>query len=458
MPSSYPDTPAMPNRTFVDYYRCPDIFAEFAADDGEKRRRLFVPGTPMHTFRPDLYDALAAVVIEGTTLRLPFNPSEITESLRRERYLEAAHLDDAKTSYERFIWSVYHFLRPALPITVRKRLQQRYLAGWDRLAFPSWPVDTTVEDIVEALLSLAVQAHGGSPIPFIWFWPRGARSCAIVTHDVETAAGRDFSRHLMDLDDSVGIKASFQIVPERRYQVSSRFLDGIRARGFEVNVHDLNHDGNLFTNRDVFRRRIERINAYAKSFGAMGFRSGKLDRNPEWFDALEFSYDMSIPNVAHLDPQRGGCCTVFPFFIGNVLELPVTMTQDYSLFHILNDYSIALWRRQIELIMERHGLVSVIVHPDYVIDTRARATYAALLGHLARLRSDGLVWIALPREVDQWWRERSHMKVVGDGRTWRIEGNASGRARLAFATLDADRVRFTIHADAEDGVTERAPA
>ena len=64
-------------------------------------------------------------------------------------------------------------------------------------------------------------------------------------------------------------------------------------------------------------------------------------REQQWFDAFDFSYDMSVPNVAHLEPQRGGCCTVMPYFVGDLLELPLTTVQDYSLFHILNDYSTA---------------------------------------------------------------------------------------------------------------------
>jgi len=46
--------------------------------------------------------------------------------------------------------------------------------------------------------------------------------------------------------------------------------------------------------------------------------------------------NMSVPNVGHLDAQLGGCCTVMPFYIGDILELPLTTTQDYSLFNILN--------------------------------------------------------------------------------------------------------------------------
>jgi hypothetical protein len=69
-------------------------------------------------------------------------------------------------------------------------------------------------------------------------------------------------------------------------------------------------------------------------------------REQAWFDAFDFSYDMSVPNAAHLEPQRGGCCTVLPYFVGDVLELPLTTTQDYSLFHILGEYSMERWHNR----------------------------------------------------------------------------------------------------------------
>jgi hypothetical protein len=153
---------------------------------------------------------------------------------------------------------------------------------------------------------------------------------------------------------------------------------------------------------------------------------------------------MSVPSVAHLDPQRGGCCSVMPFFIGNILELPVTTIQDYSLFHILNDYSIELWTEQLASITEQHGLASFIVHPDYIIAKRAQKTYQALLEHLAEMREQRNVWIALPGEVNRWWRERSQMSVVCDGGRWRIEGTGNERACLAFATLVGDTLAFTV--------------
>jgi hypothetical protein len=153
---------------------------------------------------------------------------------------------------------------------------------------------------------------------------------------------------------------------------------------------------------------------------------------------------MSVPSVAHLEPQRGGCCTVMPYFIGSILELPLTTIQDYTLFHILNDYSIDIWKEQIKTIVERNGLVSFIVHPDYIIEKKARAVYVELLEHLAILRENSGLWIALPAEINTWWRNRSQMKLVEEGTSWKIEGPDADRARLAFASLKNGKVTFKL--------------
>src|SRR5262249_40429739 len=158
----------------------------------------------------------------------------------------------------------------------RRGLQRMYFRNRKSLPFPRWPVDVTVEQIFETLVQLCLRSRGIAQLPFIWFWPDGAPSCAIVTHDVETSLGRDRCSWLMDVDDSYEIKASFQIVPEQRYSTSRALLDEIRGRGYEINVHDLNHDGQLFSSREEFLRRAQRINQYVRELGARGFRSGGL--------------------------------------------------------------------------------------------------------------------------------------------------------------------------------------
>ena len=445
------------NKAFVDFLRCPDVYADFSLTGTLSRNAgyfLFGPDTVCFgqtcsgfcakDVTSDLYDVSQDVRIDGSRCFLPFNVTSLIGSLRYEQYVETEHRNGKQANLETLIRDAYYLVRPILPVSVRKHLQRVSLRGWDKISFPNWPVDRTVHQIIEKLLILSMKAHRVNQIPFVWFWPDGYSSCAIITHDVETSSGLDFCATLMDIDDSFGIKASFQIVPEGRYAVSQDILGTIRDRGFEVNLHDLNHDGRLFWDENEFRHRASRINQYAERYGTKGFRSAVLYRNLNWYDAFAFSYDMSVPNVGHLDPQRGGCCTVMPYFIGDVLELPLTTTQDYSLYYILEDYSIELWKRQISLIMEKCGLISFNIHPDYVIGRRARNLYTALLRHLAQFRSDAKIWFALPGDVDTWWRERSRLKLSRYGNAWQIEGPGKERARIAYASLEKDHLVYAV--------------
>jgi len=436
-------------RSIIDYYRCPEHFLDFelsgplSADEGFFR---FGPsicygrscsGHRLSRVENGLYDVLGDASIQNSKATLPLSPSEVIDNLRLERYVLRAR------TYQ---WgkNTYYALRPWLSPGIRIIVKKMQLRGWQRIPFPGWPVDRTVENICEQLLLLSHQVHKSDRIPFIWFWPRGARGCVMMTHDVETLAGRDACAKLMDLDDSFDIKASFEIIPEERYGITPDFLDTIRRRGCEVAIHDLKHDGRLFDRHDKFLWRASKINQYAKQYGANTFRSGLLYRRPEWFDAFQFSADMSIPNVAHLDPQRGGCCTVMPYFIGNMIELPLTTTQDYMLFYLLGERSIDLWKKQTSMILEKSGLVSFIVHPDYTMSGEKRSYYQDLLTYLQGLRSSTNLWFALPREIDHWWRLRSKMSLVGDGDSWQICGEGSDQAVLAYATNVAGKLTYSI--------------
>jgi hypothetical protein len=378
--------------------------------------------------------------------------SRAVDNLRHERYSKQSLTRTGALLASEAARSLYYRIRPALSDSLRQTLQRISLQDWDRLPFPRWPVDTSVEDIFERDLLTAMTSAGLKSIPFIWFWPDGASSAAVMTHDVEATAGLSMVPDLMDVDDEFGIKASFQLVPEERYMVSNDLLDIIRKRECEVNVHGLNHNGNLFRNRTSFLKQAKRINRYVEEFGAEGFRSACMYRNVDWFSDLDISYDMSMPNVAHLEPQRGGCCTVFPYFIDQVLELPLTTIQDYSLFHILGDYSIDLWKRQIEMIAGKHGLLSFIIHPDYIFAEKALPVYKTLLAYLSRLRRERNVWIARPGDVNQWWRERDAMNLMFEDGMWRIEGRGRERARIGYACVEDNRIVYNLGQSSEPPV------
>jgi hypothetical protein len=141
-------------------------------------------------------------------------------------------------------------------------------------------------------------------------------------------------------------------------------------------------------------------------------------RRPEWFNAFEFSYDMSVPNIAHLEPQRGGCCTVMTYFNGRILEIPLTTSQDYTVLQILNERSLDLWKKQIEMILQKHGLVSILTHPDYLIDSNSRKVYDFFLSHLRRVVDQDNLWATLSGDLNRWWRARAAMKLVANGEGW----------------------------------------
>jgi hypothetical protein len=446
-------TPAA--RALLDYFRCSSAVAAIESGDADSAEGYFTfhgnvcygrrrGGPTRASADVTLPDVSDLIEISAGRVRLPFDLAEVAANLREERYARPADAAGSRLSERAAVRSLYYLLRPLLPVGVRKHLQRIRLNGWRDIAFPRWPVDTSVDSLMRHVLEAVVRSGAAERVPFVWFWPDAAPTCIVMTHDVEGAEGHRFCAELMDIDESFGIRSAFQVVPELRGTAWRGLADRIRSRGFEVNVHDLNHDGYLFHNYPQFLRRARQINRYVREYGARGFRAGAMYRDQRWYDAFEFSYDMSVPNAAHLEPQRGGCCTVMPYFVGRILELPLTTTQDYSLFHILGDYSTALWQQEIDEIGRHNGLVTLLTHPDYLVERKARAVYVELLKHLRRIGEERKAWMALPADVDEWWRNRSAMTLVPQGSTWRVEGKGSERARVAYASLRDGRLVYEV--------------
>jgi hypothetical protein len=446
--------PCAAQAAFAEYYRCAHEWtrlntstslsstAGFFTYRGQRGYGRVAGAEPSREISGTLPDVSAETRLADGCAVMPFDLAEVVTNLRRERYgckREAGSGAGAAALPEQ----LYYWLRPFMSVGFRRHLQQIRLRNWQQIPFPSWPVDTTVDDLMRETVGAQLRASGAERFPFIWFWPDGAPSCTMLTHDVEGERGLKFCETLLDLDADFGVRAAYQLVPEGQTDVWP-YADVIRRRGCEVNLHDLNHDGRLYWSRAQFLERARRINEHARQRGCRGFRSGAMYREQDWYDAFSFEYDMSVPNSAHLEPQRGGCCTVMPYFVGDLLELPLTMVQDYSLFFILRDYSTRLWREQMDRIAGQHGLISIITHPDYLIGDSERAVYRELLGLIAELRQRGGTWVAQPGEVNDWWRSRRDMTLRETDSGWTIDGEGSERARVAYASLDGDRVVYNV--------------
>lgn len=102
-------------------------------------------GTPAKHVTGPLHDACRHVTPNGSSsIPLPFDPLQIIDNLRCARYLANSPGGEQPLPANRFFRNAYYLLRPLLPVSVRKHLQQLYLRSRDTIPFPKWPVDRTV--------------------------------------------------------------------------------------------------------------------------------------------------------------------------------------------------------------------------------------------------------------------------------------------------------------------------
>jgi hypothetical protein len=143
---------------------------------------------------------------------------------------------------------------------------------------------------------------------------------------------------------------------------------------------------------------------------------------------LGFDYDSSYPDTDPFEPLPGGCCTWLPYFNQDLVELPITLAQDHTLFVILGQRDERAWIEKADYLRSREGMALLITHPDYMVDSAPRAAYKRFLEAFA---DDSGMWRALPREVSDWWRRRAASTIVNDGSP-RLVGPAEHDATISM--------------------------
>jgi len=290
---------------------------------------------------------------------------------------------------------VYYLVKPVIPRRIRTAVRQAFAIRLRRRFDHCWPID---------------EASGH--IPEDWpGWPGGKTFAFVLTHDVEGTRGLDRCRQLAQIEINLGFRSSFNFVPEGEYVTPPSLRSYLNEAGFEVGVHDLHHDGKLYRSREAFEQRAERINHYLKAWGAAGFRSAFMLHNLDWLGRLQVQYDASTFDTDPFEPQPDGMTTIFPFRVprdggAGYVELPYTLAQDSTLFLVLGESTIDVWKKKVDWISSRGGMALVNVHPDYVSfdrSTPARGHYSVGLYEqfltYVRGRYGRDAWFALPHEI-----------------------------------------------------------
>jgi hypothetical protein len=298
--------------------------------------------------------------------------------------------------------NIYYSLKPIIPRPLQIFLRRIVVSRKKALHRDTWPIDEKA----------GTQPDGWDG------WPDGKRFALVLTHDVETAKGHDSCRDLMELEEDFGLHSSFNFVPER-YTVSAELRRHIANKGFEVGVHGLYHDGKLYRSKSKFRGRASKINRYLSEWGSVGFSSPSMQNNLEWTHDLNIAYDSSTFDTDPFEPQNEGVGTIFPFWVKNkangkgYVELPFTLPQDFTLFVLMKDESISIWKEKLEWIAGHGGMALLITHPDYMNFKKSGCKteeypvelYKELLGHINNNYKDQY-WNPLPREMASFWKNR----------------------------------------------------
>jgi predicted glycosyltransferase len=301
---------------------------------------------------------------------------------------------------------VYYVAKPFLPRSVRWAVRRHRAVAIRRRHSAVWPIDPSV-----------------AATPAGWpGWPEGKRAALVLTHDVEGSEGVEKVRALAELEMRCGFRSCFNFIPEGEYRVPDTLREWLIGNGFEVGVHDLNHDGKLYLSRERFGPKASRINRYLQDWQATGFRSGFMLRELDWLHDLNIDYDCSTFDTDPFEPQPAGAHTIFPYWIARrgsttgegYVELPYTLPQDSTLFLLLRETDAGIWLRKSDWLVQHGGMILVNVHPDY-IDFEGggdemsfpASHYEALLRHVAEHHGHE-IWPALPKAVSRFVTQYLH--------------------------------------------------
>lgn len=318
----------------------------------------------------------------------------------------------------------YYRVKRLIPLALRHRLNSAAVRTRTRLRFPSWPCESALCELRRDWLRRALEAAGAADGWHIGFWPRGARCAIVLTHDVESLRGFERMERIVELEERHGFRSAWNL-PLAQYPIDWERVAQLRARGFEFGSHGLSHDGRLFRSARDFAELGPTVERLAAEHGLRGFRAPSTLRNLQFIASMDFDFDSSFADTDPYEPQPGGTCSLFPFFLARMVELPYTLPQDHTLIHLLRRNPLPVWTMKAEWIAALGGMILTLTHPDYCGEGAYLTAYEELLKRLGAIEG---AWRALPSQAAEWWRLRAGMRLCVEGGSPLISGEGAERA------------------------------
>jgi peptidoglycan/xylan/chitin deacetylase (PgdA/CDA1 family) len=355
--------------------------------------------------------------------KVPLGPSIPESRVTAEYYLFEKYLSTEHRRPPANMQAYYRF-KSLIPKLLRHRLNYAAIKIRGKRDFPRWPCESALIEHRRHWLKTCLQTMNTSDAWHIGFWPDGMKSCIVLTHDVEGPVGMGKMERMADLEERYNFRSAWNL-PLAQFPIDWSLVNRLRRRGFEFGAHGLSHDGRLFRSEGDFSELAPILEKLAHKHGLDGFRAPSTLRRLDWINQLSFDFDCSFSDSDPYEPQPGGTCSIFPFFLSKLVELPYTMPQDHTMLHLLHRTPMHVWASKSRWVESMGGMILTLVHPDYCGSGRNLEEYETLLTHLSDFQC---AWRAVPSEVSTWWRRRSEMRLTVDSGLPLIEGIASERA------------------------------
>lgn len=301
----------------------------------------------------------------------------------------------------------YYYIKPFMPRRLQLMVRSWVAVRKRRSCKDIWPIDREAAQRPDGW-------HG---------WPDNKKFALVLTHDVDTCKGHEKCSDLVHLEEEMGFRSSYNFVASE-YRVSPELLSHVTDRGYEVGVHGLFHNRTLYESKTAFKEQAIRINSFMRDWQAVGFRSPCMYHNLDWLQFLDIEYDASTFDTDPFEPQSDSVRTIYPFWVAGkegrkgYVELPYTLPQDFTLFVLMKEKNINVWKEKIDWIAESGGMALLNTHPDYMNfgnEVKSCEEYPVQLyqDFLTYINTEygGRYWHVLPKEMARFWVSHQHRNV-----------------------------------------------
>ncbi len=296
-----------------------------------------------------------------------------------ERFLFQKYLEDDREPCRTQREARQRF-RNLIPGLMQRRGRTRAAHLSLRRDFPSWPCESALLDYWRQWLRGALTALHLKDGWHIGFWPAGAQCSIALLHDIESREGFTRIEGIAKLEEKYGFRSAWNLVLAQN-QVDWSAVNALKERGFEFGT---------------FSRK----------------RTGQPACGDRGASAYEFDFDSSFADTDPHQAHPGGTCSVFPFFLPDLVELPYTLEQDRTFVRILRRSPLPIWMLKARWVSAVGGMILVRTDPSCIGTENYLPVYERLLDNLNRIDR---AWRALPSEAAAWWRRRDALtlEVIG---------------------------------------------